>query len=144
MFLQILLGALVAGIDAGRGYTDWPFMAGGFFPPGMWDYTPWWRNFFENDGTVQFVHRLMGYLVLILAITAWVRARRSPHPSTRSAFGVMAAMVLLQIALGVVTVMHSSPLHIAIFHQAGAILTFLLILRARYHARYPALRSLRG
>jgi heme a synthase len=50
-FLQILLGALVAGIDAGRGYTDWPLMAGGIFPPGHWELQPVWRNFFENDGT---------------------------------------------------------------------------------------------
>ncbi|MBC7180751.1 MAG: COX15/CtaA family protein, partial [Roseovarius sp.] len=55
-FLQILLGALVAGIDAGRSYTDWPLMAGGFLPPDMMKLQPWWRNLFENPGTVQFIH----------------------------------------------------------------------------------------
>ena len=60
IFVQILFGALVAGIDAGRNYTDWPLMAGGVLPPDMWDLTPVWRNLFENDGTVQFLHRIWG------------------------------------------------------------------------------------
>jgi cytochrome c oxidase assembly protein subunit 15 len=55
-FLQILLGALVAGIDAGRSFVDWPLMAGQFFPPDAFSLTPGWRNFFENPGLVQFMH----------------------------------------------------------------------------------------
>ncbi|MCB1361848.1 MAG: COX15/CtaA family protein, partial [Rhodobacteraceae bacterium] len=70
-FLQILLGALVAGIDAGRGYTDWPWMGGGVLPPAMWDLTPVWRNLFENDGTVQFIHRVSGYLLFVFGVIAW-------------------------------------------------------------------------
>ena len=63
-FVQILLGALVAGIDAGRGFTDWPLMAGRFFPAGALDLVPVWRNFFEDAGLVQFMHRMSGYVVL--------------------------------------------------------------------------------
>ncbi len=66
-FLQIFVGALVAGIDAGRNYVDWPLMAGGFFPPFMFELEPFWRNFFENDGTVQFIHRIVAYLLSIPA-----------------------------------------------------------------------------
>jgi cytochrome c oxidase assembly protein subunit 15 len=143
VFLQIILGALVAGIDAGRGYTDWPLMAGRFFPEGAFDLQPVWRNFFEDDGLVQFTHRIVGYLVLVLALWAWAVARRSPHPATRRGFARALAMVFVQIALGVVTVMYSAPLEIAIFHQGGAILTLLLALRARHLARYPIERSLR-
>lgn len=143
IFIQILLGALVAGIDAGRGYTDWPLMAGRFVPDGIFDIQPVWRNFFENDALVQFMHRMMGYLVLIVMAVAWGLSRRSPHPVTRRGFDRALAMVLIQIILGIVTVMHSSPLEIAIFHQGGAILTLLLILRARFLARYPLERSLR-
>lgn len=141
---QILLGALVAGIDAGRGYTDWPLMAGGVFPPGMWDLTPVWRNFFENDGTVQFIHRLVGYLLFAFAVVVTLRGRRSPHAATRSAYTLAGALVFLQMVMGVVTVMHSSPLHIAIFHQIGAILVFAAVLRARFLARFPIERSLRA
>lgn len=143
VFLQIILGALVAGIDAGRGYTDWPLMAGRFFPEGAFSLSPVWRNFFEDDGLVQFTHRMTGYLVLIVAVWVWAVARRSPHPATQRAATRLLVMVLVQITLGVVTVMYSSPLEIAIFHQGGAILTLLLALRAWHLARYPIERSLR-
>ncbi len=67
-FVQILLGALVAGIDAGRGYTDWPLMAGGLLPPGIFEIEPLWRNFFENDGLVQFMHRVVFILYFLLVL----------------------------------------------------------------------------
>ncbi len=120
-------------------------MAGGLLPPGMWDLHPLWRNLFENDGTVQFIHRMNGYLVLIAGLVTCLLARRSPHPD-HPARPLPAARrwLLVQMVLGVATVMHSSPLGIAIFHQGGAILLFLLVLRARFLARYPVERSLRG
>ena len=67
-FLQILVGALVAGIDAGRNYVDWPLMAGGFLPPDPFELSPWWRNFFEDDGLVQFMHRMIGYTLFLFAL----------------------------------------------------------------------------
>ena len=75
--LQILLGALVAGIDAGRNFTDWPLMAGAWLPPAPFELQPVWRNFFEDDGLVQFMHRTAGYLLFLFGIAAWARARRS-------------------------------------------------------------------
>ena len=143
-FLQILLGALVAGIDAGRSFTDWPLMGGAFFPETGWDLTPWWLNFTENAGLVQFIHRCTGYLVLILALVAWNRGRKSPHAATRMAFSAMAVMILVQVVLGIATVLSAAQLHAAITHQAGAILAWLLILRARFLAQYPLQQSIRG
>ena len=142
--LQILLGALVAGIDAGRGYTDWPLMAGQFFPEGAFDLTPVWRNFLENDGLVQFMHRMSGYLLFAFGLFVWSRGRGSPHPDTRRAYNLVAAMLVLQVILGVVAVMHSSPLHLAILHQLGAIILWVLILNARFLARYPIETSVRA
>jgi cytochrome c oxidase assembly protein subunit 15 len=143
-FLQILLGALVAGIDAGRGYTDWPLMAGGFLPPGVMEIEPWWRNFFENDGLVQFMHRMAGYLLAIFAVVVWARARRSPHAGTRFAFNAMLAMMALQVVLGIVTVIYSAPLHFAILHQLGAVVLWVLILRGRHLALFPRAQSVSG
>ncbi|WP_224815004.1 heme A synthase [Hasllibacter sp. MH4015] len=142
--LQILIGALVAGIDAGRNYIDWPLMAGAFTPPDMWALEPWYRNLFENDGTVQFFHRITGYLLLALGIGAWLAARRSARSATRRAFDWMAVMLFGQIVLGIVTVMHSSPWYLAILHQIGAVVLITLILRARFLARYPRPQSVRG
>ena len=142
--LQILLGALVAGIDAGRNYTDWPLMAGGFLPPQPFDLQPIWRNFFEDDGLVQFMHRMAGYLLFLYGILAWVRARKSPNRETRFAFNAVFAMLSLQVVLGIVTVIYSAPWHIAIVHQLGAVALWVLILRARFLAGYPQAQSVRG
>ncbi|MAY31139.1 MAG: heme A synthase [Rhodovulum sp.] len=143
-FLQILLGALVAGIDAGRNYIDWPLMAGGFLPPEPFSITPVWRNFFENDGLVQFLHRMSGYGLFIFGLITWNRARKSANMKTRRAFDWMAIMLFGQMVLGVVTVMHSSPWNIAILHQLGAVILWVLILRARFIAQYPFAQSVRG
>ncbi len=143
-FVQILLGALVAGIDAGRQYTGWPKMGGEWIPAAIWDAGLGWRNFFENAATVQFTHRMVGYLLAVFAVVVWLRARRSPHPVTRGAFTVMIAAVGLQIALGIVTVIHGAPLGEALAHQFGAVALFVLIIRARHHARYPFETSVRG
>jgi len=143
-FLQILLGALVAGIDAGRNYVDWPLMAGGFFPPDMFSLTPWWRNFFEDDGLVQFIHRMAGYVLMIFAIVVWRVARKSGNTQVRFGFNAVLAMAFFQMVLGIITVMYSAPWQIAIVHQLGAVVTWVLILRARFMAGYPAVQSVRG
>jgi cytochrome c oxidase assembly protein subunit 15 len=143
-FLQVLIGALVAGIDAGRNYVDWPLMAGGFLPPDMWALEPGWRNLFENDGTVQFIHRIAGYVVALAALGAWIASRRTARLATRRAFDWVGVMVFGQIVLGIVTVMHSSPWYLAIWHQLGAVLLLVLVLRARFLAIYPLPQSVKG
>ena len=86
VFLQILIGALVAGIDAGRNYVDWPLMAGGFLPPDLFALEPVWRNFFEDDGLVQFMHRMSGYILFLFGIFVWYNARKSGNVKIRQAF----------------------------------------------------------
>ncbi len=144
VFIQVLLGALVAGIDAGRGYTDWPLMAGSFFPPDALDLTPLWRNFFEDDGLVQFVHRIWAYLVFAAGIFLWWRARASANGATRRAFGWMAAMLVAQLGLGIATVMNSAPVGLSLIHQLGAVILWVLAIRARFMAAYPVAQSIRG
>ncbi|HIC65722.1 MAG: heme A synthase [Paracoccus sp. (in: a-proteobacteria)] len=143
-FVQILIGALVAGIDAGRQYTGWPTMGGEWIPSAIWDSSLGWRNLFENPALVQFVHRMTGYLLAIFAVVVWLRARRSPHPVTRGAFTAMIVMVAVQVGLGIMNVINASPLSLALTHQLGAVALFVLIIRARHHARYPHQTSLRG
>ncbi|MBY6005620.1 COX15/CtaA family protein [Salipiger bermudensis] len=143
-FLQILLGALVAGIDAGRSYTDWPLMAGGFFPPQPFEIVPLWRNFFEDPGLVQFMHRMAGYLLFVFGLVTWLRARKSANPDTRFRFNAVMAMMLLQVVLGIVTVLYVAQMHIAITHQIGAVVLWVLIIRARFGAQYPKAQSIRG
>ena len=143
-FLQILIGALVAGIDAGRSYTDWPMMGGQWFPSTAFALEPMWRNFFESPGLVQFIHRVTGYVLFAFTIVVWLRGRKSSHPNTRFAFNAVLAAMTLQIVLGVVTVLYGAPAYIAIFHQALAVIVWVLILRARFLSGYPVATSLRG
>ena len=142
-FVQILIGALVAGIDAGRNYIDWPLMAGGFTPPGMWAIEPWYRNLFENDGTVQFIHRMVGYVLFLFGIGVWFASRKSGNPHTRRAFDWVAVMMLAQMVIGIVTVMNSAPVALALAHQLGAVVLIVLILRARFVSIYPIPTSVR-
>ncbi|MCH2166595.1 MAG: COX15/CtaA family protein [Oceanicola sp.] len=143
VFLQILVGALVAGIDAGRTYNDWPLMAGGFLPPFPFDIEPVWRNFFENAGLVQFIHRILAYIALIFAGVVWLRGRQSAHGRTRMAYHWMMVLLFGQVVLGIVTVLYQAPLQIAIFHQALAVVLWVAILRARFLSRYPVAGSIR-
>ena len=143
-FLQILIGALVAGIDAGRTYNEWPLMGGQVFPPTAFDITPLWRNFFENAGLVQFIHRSTGYLLFAFAVVVWLKARRSANAQTRFAFNAVMAMMVVQMLIGIMTVLYSAPWTLAILHQFGAVVAFALILRARFLAQYPLKQSVRG
>jgi len=141
--LQVLLGALVAGIDAGRNYTDWPLMAGGFLPPDLFSLTPWWRNFFEDDGLVQFIHRTSAYLLFVFGIVVGLRAKSSAHKLTRSAFSKVGLLLVVQMVLGIITVLNSSPWYLAILHQFTAVLLWLSVIRGRFLAGYPIATSVR-
>ncbi len=143
-FLQIILGALAAGIDAGTYFNDWPWMAGQFFPPDAFSISPVWRNVFENPGLVQFIHRMVAYALVIFTIFAFVRSRQAATRATRSAFIWVAVMVVVQATLGILTVLQASMLHVAITHQLGAILLWVLIITARFRAGYPEAQSVRG
>jgi cytochrome c oxidase assembly protein subunit 15 len=142
--LQIVLGALVAGIDAGRGFTDWPLMGGQFLPPDPFPLSPLWRNFFEDAGLVQFLHRMSGYALVLFGLAAWARARRAPVTAVRQGFGLVAAMLVLQMTLGILTLMQGAPLGLSLIHQTGAVVLWVLVLRARLLALYPPTQSIRG
>ncbi len=141
--LQILIGALVAGIDAGRSFTDWPLMGGQLFPPNSLYLEPVWRNVFESPGLVQFIHRITGYLVAAFGIVVWLRGRRSAHPRTRFAFNAVMAVLAVQILLGIMTVLYAAPVSLALLHQLVAVALWVAILRARFLSLYPIATSLK-
>jgi cytochrome c oxidase assembly protein subunit 15 len=124
VLLQIYLGALVAGLDAGLVYNTWPLIDGGFVPDAarLWHIAPAWRNLFENTLTVQFDHRMVAYAIFLAVMfhanDAW-RAQRE----VRGAL-ILAGAVSLQAVLGVVTLLHQAPLPLALAHQMLAILVF--------------------
>lgn len=149
-FLQVLLGALVAGIDAGRAFPTWPDMNGQFFPAdafyvpdGNGGSLPIWHAFFENPGLVQFIHRMSGYLLFAFGVVVWLRGRKSSYQATRGAFHAVMAMLVAQMTLGIVTALTAAHVHVAITHQIGAVILWVLILRARHLSQYPIAGSIR-
>jgi len=125
VFLVILSGAFVAGLDAGLAYNTFPLMDGRLIPAGAWSLDAGWRNLFENTITVQFQHRLLAILAVLGAAALWWRARRLGPPGwlgTRT--HLLLAAVALQAGLGILTLLFWVPLPLAAAHQAGALLLF--------------------
>jgi cytochrome c oxidase assembly protein subunit 15 len=125
VFVQVLLGALVAGLKAGAGYNTWPLMDGRLVPNGLGVMQPWYLNLFENALTVQFNHRLVAYLLVAAALWhAWRVTRRTDDVGVRRSAVALAAAVLAQAALGIWTLLAQVPLALGLAHQGGAAAVF--------------------
>ncbi|MGE0006552.1 MAG: COX15/CtaA family protein [Parvibaculaceae bacterium] len=124
---QIALGGFVAGLDAGMGYNTWPLMDGQWVPEGLTVMEPAWRNLFENAMTVQFDHRVMAYVVAVYAAVHAFRVR------SRAARAILHA-VLLQVVLGIWTLLMQVPLWLGLAHQAGAMIVFATAVWAMHDA----------
>ena len=123
VYVQMLLGAIVAGLQAGLVYNTWPSMDGRVFPEGAFFSKPWWINFFENAGLAQFDHRIGAYIVAGFAAYLWVRARKCSG-MIRASADLLAAVAAAQIVLGIVTLISQAPVALAALHQATAVALF--------------------
>jgi cytochrome c oxidase assembly protein subunit 15 len=131
---QIYLGALVAGLRAGLIYNTWPLIDGSILPSAanLFFDQPLWRNFFENALTVQFDHRMTAYALVALALFHAIDARRHDGGGpVATGAGVLAVAVLAQVMLGVLTLLQSAPIGLAIVHQAMAL---VVLTAATLHA----------
>ena len=142
VLVQIYLGALVAGLDAGLIYNTWPLIDGGLIPDAarLWHIDPAWRNLFENTLTVQFVHRMMAYAIWLFAAwhayDAWTSARANDG-TKRGALAVF-ALVTAQATLGILTLLHQVPLSLAIAHQALAVIVLTVAVAHAQRLSAPA------
>jgi len=119
--LQIVAGAFVAGLDAGMGYTTWPLMDGALIPRGLDVIDPFWKNLFENALTVQFNHRMLAYGIVVFVVwLVWRQARRGGFAGVHGWLPRIAGLVLLQVLLGILTLVNSVPISLALGHQALA------------------------
>ena len=125
IFLQLLAGALVAGLEAGFGFNTWPLINGAFIPNGLGEASPWYLNPFENPLTVQFDHRMLGYSVVAacFAQLAWLALRHAPPQLIDSAL-TLALIASLQALLGVWTLLLVVPIPLGVAHQTGAVAVF--------------------
>jgi cytochrome c oxidase assembly protein subunit 15 len=123
VFTTILAGGFVAGLRAGQIYNEFPTMGDGLLPP---DYLsaslPWLRNFFENPAAAQFDHRLLAITtvlaVLTLCVVVW---RRVLDKTARLGITLLGVMVLVQMSLGIATLLSHVPVWLGALHQAGAV-----------------------
>lgn len=125
VFVQVVLGAFVAGTNAGLVYNTWPLMNGEVVPTGIGMLSPWYLNFTENHATIQFNHRMMAYLVAAIAFWQVVRiVRNHREGAVRRSAMALAHAVLAQIALGIWTLLEGVPVSLGLVHQAGAAIVF--------------------
>lgn len=118
---QIFMGGIVAGLDAGLIYNSWPSMNGRFLPD--YAFAAGLRSLFEDHGTAQFVHRSLAYGVVAGAagLAIWAHLIKAPGPVQTSA-RILAGLVLIQMALGIWTLLAQVPIGLGVAHQGGAVL----------------------
>ncbi len=128
-FVQLYLGALVAGLRAGKIYNTWPDIDGGFIPSAarLFFHVPWWRNLFENTLTVQFEHRMVAYTLFALVVLHVIDAARArvDRAVLEGALWLL-GIVSVQVVLGILTLLNQAPMDLALTHQAVAILVLTL------------------
>ena len=133
VFIQIIAGAFVAGLKAGRTYNTWPLMDGDFVPAGYGSMTPFWRNMFENIGAVQFNHRTLAYIILVVTIWIFITTKRQPHVRRNMIW--FKALVIWQIVLGIYVLLTGDALWLALLHQFSAIFVWLAAVAVMRSAR---------
>ena len=132
-----LSGGLVAGLKAGHAFPTFPLMAGKLVPDGLFASQPAWQNSFDNALTVNFQHRVLATLVLLVVAALFWHSRRVELPRhARLGFSLMLLFVLLQVTLGISTLLLDVPVALAAAHQGNAALLLATTLYANYAIRH--------
>ena len=120
VFITMIWGAFMSGLDGGAVFNTFPLMDGRLFPPGALSMVPVWLNLFENIGLVQWLHRVLAIVTVVAVLWAWWRDRQVGS----AALNLLAAFALLQFGLGIVTILSGASIYIAWAHQGGAMVLF--------------------
>ncbi|MGD8784151.1 MAG: COX15/CtaA family protein [Thioalkalispiraceae bacterium] len=134
--IMILSGAFVAGTRAGHGFNTFPLMNGYFIPPGLFDMSPFYLNFFENPTTIQFNHRMIAYLLILYIPIVWYSSKKyTLIPHTRNAFHLLLFIFIVQVVLGITTLLYEVPVALGAAHQGGALLLLTVVLYVVHELR---------
>ena len=129
LLLTIVTGGFVAGLKAGLIFNSFPLMGGQWIPEGIAALSPWYLNPLENMVTVQFNHRWLAMFTGLLLFAWYLRGRRYfEEPTLQRSFKLVGMMVLIQLALGIATLLLQVPVVLGALHQAGALLLFSALL----------------
>jgi cytochrome c oxidase assembly protein subunit 15 len=136
LVLAIMSGGFVAGTDAGLIYNTFPLMGDTLLPKDLFVIDPWIKNFFENVVTIQFTHRVLTTLIFVSVVGFWFKTLNQDLPQrTRMALHYLLAAVILQVTLGISTLLLVVPVPLAAAHQAGALILLTAMLWARHEFR---------
>ncbi len=136
LVIAIMSGGFVAGTDAGFIYNTFPLMGETLIPKDLFAFDPLIKNFFENVVTIQFTHRVLTILVFVSVIGFWFKTLNQEFPQrTRLALHCLLAAVILQVTLGITTLLFIVPVPLAASHQAGALVLLTAMLWARHEFR---------
>ncbi len=125
LLVTIVSGGFVAGLDAGMIYNSFPTMNGEWIPEGLGALSPWYLNLFENQVAVQFSHRLLAISTGLLLLGWYIKGRaRFEDPAIKRGFKLVGMMVIIQVILGISTLLMQVPVWLGAMHQAGALLLF--------------------
>jgi cytochrome c oxidase assembly protein subunit 15 len=138
IFVMVLSGALVAGTRAGYAYNTFPLMNGQLIPAEYFMLSPWWENFLHNMAAVQFNHRAIAWLLFFLVPAWWWVLRRVAPQRVRVPANVLLAMLVIQLVLGISTLLLRVPIGLGAAHQAGAMVLFALALWTTHSLRREA------
>ena len=131
--VTIVFGAFVAGMRAGLMYNTFPLMNGHLIPPGIDAFQPLWLNALENPVAVQFIHRCLALTTFAVVAGLWLSWRRAELvPAQRLALNALVAMTLLQVCLGIATLLYHVPVALGTLHQGGAVLLLSAVLALRH------------
>lgn len=129
VFITAMSGGFVAGLKAGFAYNTFPLMGGQWIPEGILSLQPVWHNFTENVATVQFQHRVLAISLLILIPLFWFSAiKNNPAPRLKVGLHLMLLMIVVQVLLGIYTLVLNVPISLAAAHQAGMVLLITVML----------------
>lgn len=127
--VTVISGAFVAGLDAGLAYNTFPKMGEYWIPPGLLALEPWWMNAFENLATVQFDHRVLAIATFAAIVVYWWFAwPQFAERRMRRAVNLLLLFAVLQVGLGISTLLLRVPIPLAAAHQAVALVLFTLML----------------
>jgi heme a synthase len=136
LVIAIISGGFVAGTDAGFIYNTFPLMGETLIPKDLFAFDPLIKNFFENVVTIQFTHRVLTILIFVSAIGFWFKTLNQELPErTRMALHCLLATVILQVTLGITTLLFVVPVALAASHQAGALVLLTAMLWTRHEFR---------
>ena len=125
ILITIFSGGMVAGLDAGLVYNTFPLMGDVFIPMDILELKPKFINFFENPVTVQFEHRILGIITFTLILFIWLYARIKNLPlSVKRKINILLLVVIIQVSIGIATLMSYVETTIALIHQSGALILY--------------------